>query len=78
MRKSAASLIALPSTCGALNPRESQRSDLAESLKMPRVAPSCVDVASGLSDTTVVDKRYIRFFMHRNKPNSEYLIIKNQ
>jgi hypothetical protein len=49
------------------DPRESQRSDLAESLKMPRLATPESTLYPGLADTTVVRAPYNILFTRRNK-----------
>ena len=60
------------------DPRESQRSDLAESLKMRRVAASVSALHPGLADATVVREPYMSFFTRRNKSSIGYLYVNNQ
>jgi predicted ABC-type ATPase len=60
------------------DPRESQRSDLAESLKMRVWRHLVSTLHPGLCDATVVSRRYITFFMRRNKPDGVYIYVNNQ
>jgi hypothetical protein len=60
------------------DPRESQRSDLAESGRCRGWWHLVSTLRPGVSDATVVDGRYIRFFTHRNSRDDGCIMINNQ
>jgi hypothetical protein len=78
MRKSAPTLVAFAGQLRRSDPRESQRSGLAESLKTRVWRHLVSTLHPGLSDAMVVEGRYITFFMRCNRLDLEYIYINNQ
>jgi hypothetical protein len=60
------------------DPRESQRSDLEESGRCRVWWHLVSTLRPSLSDATVVDGHYIRFFTHRNRRDGGYIMVNNQ